>query len=129
MSEESFRFGQKSFTDDINFSRGFRKSGDFTLLEAEVLSLYGETMLSLEAGILEPLTLEENNFVRMLKQPQKAKTKLELVWIKYIKLTREPRRFHSLHSLHSLHSTSHKPKAEKTPVPVLAVESLQLLHA
>lgn len=123
MSEESFRFGQKSFTDDINFSRGFRKSGDFTLLEAEVLSLYGETMLSLETGILEPLTLEENNFVSMLKQPQKAKTKLELVWIKYIKLTREPRRFHSLHS------TSHKPKAEKTPVAILAVESPQLLHA
>ncbi|WP_394388537.1 DUF413 domain-containing protein [Shewanella woodyi] len=101
MSEDSFRFGQKCFIDNINFPRGFRKSGDFTLAESELLSLYGDTLLGLESGLLAPETIEEEHFVRTLTQPHKAKTKIELVWIKYIKLTREPRRFHSLNSTHS----------------------------
>ncbi|AQS39430.1 hypothetical protein Sps_04329 [Shewanella psychrophila] len=124
MSEEYFRFGQKSFIDDVNFPRGFRKSGDFTLLEAETLSLYGDTMGALESGVLEPLTLEENNFVKMLKHPHKAKTKLELVWMKYIKLSREPRRFHSLNS------SSHKRPIEDFP-PVISIptETPQLAPA
>ncbi|MBE7216600.1 DUF413 domain-containing protein [Shewanella benthica] len=124
MSEESFRFGQKSFIDDVNFPRGFRKSGDFTLLEAETLGLYGDTMAALETGALEPLTQEENHFVKMLKHPHRAKTKLELVWIKYIKLVREPRRFHSLHS------SSHKHHVEDfPPVITIPVETPRLTQA
>lgn len=118
MSEESFRFGNKSFIDDINFARGFRKSGDFTLLEAEMLSLYGDTMLALETGILTPLTLEEDHFVRALKQPYKAKTKLELVWIKYCKLSREPRRFHSLSSTNYKRSRNQSVLSPITDAPL-----------
>ncbi|WP_083700172.1 DUF413 domain-containing protein [Shewanella sp. UCD-KL12] len=127
MSEDSFRFGQKAFHDDINFPRGFRKSGDFTLLEAELLGLYGDTMQALEIGTLEPLTIEEDNFLRVLKQPQKAKTKLELVWIKYIKLTREPKRFHSLNS--SSHKRHHDTTLEVAVAPLLTQASPLMAHA
>lgn len=98
MSEESFRFGQKRFFDDKNFPRGFSKSGEFTLSEAEILSLYGDTMLAFEAGQLEPETAEEKHFIKVLKHPNKANTKLEHVWVKYTKLTREPKQFHTLNS-------------------------------
>ncbi|WP_394147581.1 DUF413 domain-containing protein [Shewanella atlantica] len=101
MCEESFRFGRKCFIDNINFPRGFRKSGDFTLAESELLSLYGDTLLSLESGELEPFTSEERHFVEILRQPHKASSRLEQVWFKYVKLTREPRKFHSLNSCHS----------------------------
>jgi len=101
MSEESFRFGRRCFIDNINFPRGFRKSGDFTLAESELLSLYGDTLLSLESGELEPDTSEEKRFVGIINQSHKARTKLEQVWFKYVKLTREPRKFHSLNSCHS----------------------------
>ncbi len=97
-SLDSFRFGQKRFFDDKNFPKGFSKSGEFTLSEAELLSLYGDTMLAFEAGILEPETSEEKHFIKVLKHPNKANTKLEHVWIKYTKLTREPKKFHTLNS-------------------------------
>ncbi|QYJ87088.1 DUF413 domain-containing protein [Shewanella mesophila] len=98
MSEDSFRFGQKRFFDDKNFPRGFSKSGEFTLSEAELLSLYGDTMLAFESGELDPETAEEKHFIKVLKHPNKANTKLEHVWIKYTKLTREPKKFHTLNS-------------------------------
>lgn len=101
MSEQSFRCGQKCFIDNINFPRGFRRCGDFSLAESELLSLYGDTFFNLESGLISPETLEEDHFVRALILPHIAKTKFELVWMKYIKLTREPRRFHSLNSTHS----------------------------
>ena len=101
MSEESFRRSQKCFIDNINFARGFRKSGDFTLAESELLSLYGHTMLGLESAQLAPQTIEEAHFVQALNQPDQAQTRIELVWLKYIKLTREPKHFHSLNSSHS----------------------------
>jgi len=101
MSEESFRFGRKCFIDNIHFPRGFRKSGDFTLAESELLSLYGDTLLTLESGELEPANSEERHFVAILPHPYKARTRLEQVWFKYIKLIREPRKFHSLNSCHS----------------------------
>ncbi|MFT5704821.1 MAG: hypothetical protein ACI8SK_000774 [Shewanella sp.] len=101
MSDTSFRCGQKSFIDNINFPRGFRKSGDFSVIESELLSLYGHTLFGLESGLLTPENIEEEHLVQVLSQPDKASTKIELVWIKYIKLTREPKRFHSLNSTHS----------------------------
>ncbi|MEZ8385792.1 DUF413 domain-containing protein, partial [Vibrio splendidus] len=50
MSETEFRHGKKRFYDTIKFPRGFAKSGDFTLSEEEILTLFGDTMLALETG-------------------------------------------------------------------------------
>ncbi|MEC4728515.1 DUF413 domain-containing protein [Shewanella sp. D64] len=122
MSEESIRCGQKCFIDNTNFPRGFRKCGDFSLAESELLSLYGETLLNLESGLFSPQTLEEDHFIRVLTQPDQAKTKLELVWMKYIKLSREPRQFHTLNSTYS-----YKAPAEMMPITnIKSDESAQL---
>ncbi|MDN3616126.1 MAG: DUF413 domain-containing protein [Vibrio gallaecicus] len=96
MSETEFRHGKKRFYDTNKFPRGFAKSGDFTLVEEEILTLFGDTMLALETGELLPTNSEEKHFLRVLAHPHKAKSKLEQVWLKYIRLARGRRRFHTL---------------------------------
>lgn len=96
MSETEFRHGKKRFYDNTKFPRGFAKSGDFTLAEEEILTIYGDTMLALEAGDISPENGEEKHFLKVLAHPHKAKTKLERVWLKYTQLARGRRRFHTL---------------------------------
>ncbi|WP_100751757.1 DUF413 domain-containing protein [Vibrio salilacus] len=96
MSDTQFRHGKKRFYDNTKFPRGFAKSGDFTLGEEEILTLYGDTMLGLESGELAPENAEEKHFVKALSNPGKAKSKLERVWLKYTQLARGRKRFHTL---------------------------------
>lgn len=96
MTEALFRHGKKRFYDNVKFPRGFAKSGDFTLSEENLLVTYGDTMLSLEIGVIAPDNIEERHFLKVLSQPNKAKTKLEQVWLKYIRLARGRRNFHTL---------------------------------
>ncbi|SJL84338.1 DUF413 domain-containing protein [Vibrio palustris] len=97
MLETAFRQGKKHFYDNKKFSRGFAKSGDFTLAEENILTVYGETMLGLELGTLTAETQEEAQFINVLINPDLAKTKLEKVWIKYVRLARGRKSFHTLH--------------------------------
>lgn len=96
MSETEFRHGKKRFYDNTKFPRGFAKSGDFTLAEEELLTIYGGTMLGLESGELTPENAEEAHFVKAIENPVKAKSKLERVWLKYTQLARGRKRFHTL---------------------------------
>ncbi len=96
MSETEFRHGKKRFYDNVKFPRGFAKSGDFTLAEEELLTLYGDTMQGLETGDLQPENAEEKHFTKVLENPGKAKSKLERTWLKYIQLARGRKRFHTL---------------------------------
>ncbi|MDA0149009.1 MULTISPECIES: DUF413 domain-containing protein [Vibrio] len=96
MSDTEFRHGKKRFYDNTKFPRGFAKSGDFTLAEEELLTLYGDTMLGLETGELSPTNSEEKHFVKVIENPGKAKTKLERTWLKYVQLARGRKRFHTL---------------------------------
>lgn len=96
MSDTLFRHGKKRFYDSIKFPRGFAKSGDFTLAEEEMLSLYGDTMLGLELGLLQAENSEEKHFLKAIAHPGKAKSKLERVWLKYTQLARGRKRFHTL---------------------------------
>ncbi|OEF18604.1 hypothetical protein A1QK_04985 [Vibrio genomosp. F10 str. 9ZD137] len=105
MSETEFRFGKKRYYDNKKFPRGFAKSGDFTLAEEELLILYGDTMKALELGEIDPENAEEKHFIKTLKSPQKAKSKLEKVWLKYTQIVTGKKRFHSL-------SSSTKPRTE-----------------
>lgn len=41
---------QKRFYDDANFPKGFKRSGDFTNKEAELLELHGHAMKNLAEG-------------------------------------------------------------------------------
>ncbi|MBA5761336.1 DUF413 domain-containing protein [Vibrio sp. 404] len=96
MSDTEFRHGKKRFYDNTKFPRGFAKSGDFTLAEEEILTIFGDTMLGLENGELSPQNAEEKHFVKVIENPGKAKTKLERVWLKYVQLARGRKRFHTL---------------------------------
>ena len=98
MAEILLRMGDKRFYDDKAFPRGFAKSGNFTILEEELLIFYGETMAGLESGELEPENQEERHFLKALKDPKKANTKLETIWLKYIKYSRGRKSFHTLSS-------------------------------
>ncbi|MCJ2377191.1 DUF413 domain-containing protein [Vibrio sp. ZSDZ34] len=98
MTETQFRHGKKRFFDIVKFPRGFAKSGDFTLLEEQILITFGETMLALENGEIVADNADEKHFVKVLKHPGKAKTKLEHVWLKYIRLARGRKSFHTLNS-------------------------------
>ncbi|WP_413111822.1 DUF413 domain-containing protein [Thaumasiovibrio sp. DFM-14] len=92
------RMGEGRFCDNKAFPRGFAKSGDFTLVEADLLTHYGQTMLALELGNLEPENAEENHFLQTLIDHKNANTKLEKVWLKYIELSRGRKQFHTLNS-------------------------------
>jgi uncharacterized protein YifE (UPF0438 family) len=98
MAEILLRMGEKRFYDDKAFPRGFAKSGNFTILEEELLINYGDTMINLESGKLEPLNSEEKHFLKALKDPKKANTKLETTWLKYIRLARARKQFYTLSS-------------------------------
>ncbi|MBF9003388.1 DUF413 domain-containing protein [Vibrio nitrifigilis] len=96
MSETAFRQGKKRFFDNKKFPRGFAKSGDFTLAEENLLTLYGETMLGLESGELQSANAEEQHFLSVLANPEAAESKIERVWMKYVRLARGRKRFHTL---------------------------------
>ena len=96
MVDSDIRIGEKRFFDNKAFPRGFGKSGNFTVIEDELLSMYGQTLLALELGELGPENAEEKHFLKMLHNPGKAKSKIEQTWLKYIKLSRGRRMFHTL---------------------------------
>ncbi|MCE0495115.1 DUF413 domain-containing protein [Vibrio salinus] len=96
MSQTEFRPGQKRFYDTKKFPRGFAKSGDFTITEEDLLIHFGDTMLHIESGELSPVNNEEKHFLAVLNNEKAAETKLEKVWLKYIHLSRDRKRFHTL---------------------------------
>ncbi len=96
MIDTEIRIGEKRFFDNNVFSRGFGKSGDFTVEEDYLLSSYGQTLLALEKSDISPINSEERHFIKVLQNPGKAKTKLERTWLKYIRLARGRKNFHTL---------------------------------
>lgn len=98
VAETLIRLGEKRFYDDKAFPRGFAKSGNFTILEDELLMYYGDTLSGLETGRLEPMNQEEKHFLKALKDPKKANTKLETTWLKYIKHSRTRKCFYTFNS-------------------------------
>ena len=83
------------FYDDVNFPRGFRKSGDFNISESELLTELGTRLTSLESGKGEPQNETEQAFVTMCKEQTPGNTRIEILWQKYKKMTTY-RPFHSL---------------------------------
>ncbi len=96
MSNVDFRLGKRPFYDNKRFRRGFAKSGDFTLVEEDILIRFGDTMSLLESGDLSPESEAEQHFIEVLKDERHAESKLEKTWIKYIHLARDRKRFHAL---------------------------------
>ncbi|NVK54858.1 MAG: DUF413 domain-containing protein [Alteromonadaceae bacterium] len=98
MKTTDIRLPQKQFIDRQHFPYGFRKSGDFSITEADILSGYGKTLAALESGELVPENAEEQRFIEVLKGETPASSTLEKAWLKYIKLARNRKQFYTLHS-------------------------------
>ncbi|WP_289028288.1 DUF413 domain-containing protein [uncultured Paraglaciecola sp.] len=98
MDTFNVRPGSKTYLDPLNFKYGFRKSGDFSITESEILSTYGHTLLALEMGEVTPETDAEIHFVQAVTGKLEADSKLEKTWIKYVRLSRTKRTFFTLYS-------------------------------
>lgn len=98
MATLSIRVPQKIFSDRAKFPYGFRKSGDFSIVEADLLSTYGQTLALLESGQLMPETEDETHFVRFVHGETEAQNSLEKAWRKYATLARGKKHFYTLHS-------------------------------
>lgn len=84
-----------AFYDDSNFPRGFRKSGNFTIRESELLSTIGKRLQLLAAGKALPETDVEKEFITVCTGVKAPESHAEKLWIKYTTLTKK-RSFHSL---------------------------------
>ncbi len=98
MKAPEIRVSQKPFIDRSHFPYGFRKSGDFSIGEADLLSKYGKTLLALESGELAPETADEKHFVALVAGEAQPDSNLERAWVKYVRLARGKRHFYTLHS-------------------------------
>ncbi|WP_034475037.1 DUF413 domain-containing protein [Aestuariibacter salexigens] len=92
----TIRQGKRPFVDRIKFPRGFNRTGDFSITEAQLLTRYGDTLLGLESGALTPENEEEQHFIDSLHAPELAASKLEKVWQRYVRLARGRKEFHTL---------------------------------
>ncbi|MDO6567675.1 DUF413 domain-containing protein [Alteromonas sp. 1_MG-2023] len=98
MNNLSIRASQKPFIDRQKFPYGFRKSGDFSIGEADILAGYGKTLLALESGELSPETDDEHHFVSFVNGQVEAANTIERTWAKYVRLSRGKKHFYTLHS-------------------------------
>lgn len=99
----------KRFYDDTNFPKGFKRSGDFTSKEAELLELHGHAMKNLAEGKTLPVTADEAQFVEVIKGNIAPSSLLEQIWLKYRKLARG-KPFYAV--VGTVHLPPTKPEAE-----------------
>jgi uncharacterized protein YifE (UPF0438 family) len=78
----------KRFYDDANFPKGFKRCGDFTNKEAELLELHGQAMKNLVEVKQLPCTADEDQFLQVAQGILPAQTNFELLWAKYLKLAK-----------------------------------------
>ncbi|WP_111809568.1 DUF413 domain-containing protein [Aeromonas allosaccharophila] len=85
----------KRFNDFKHFPRGLRRSGEFTVAEADSLEKYGTAMLALYQGNLTPRDDVESAFVEQVKSGAAGANPHAKVWFKYLKVI-GPKRVHRL---------------------------------
>lgn len=98
MNTVNIRNSNRAFSDVKRFPYGFKKSGDFSIEEASILTTYGVTLTALEQGQLQPESEDEKHFVDVVQQQCEPVNKIEKTWLKYMRLSRCPKRFYTLHS-------------------------------
>lgn len=88
----------REFFDDINFPYGFRKSGDFIVPEANMLSAIGQRLSQLEHQVVQPENDTEKQFVQVCRGEKEASTQVERLWLKYKNLVSHRNDFHGLNN-------------------------------
>ncbi len=85
----------KRFNDFKHFPRGLRRSGEFTVAEADSLEKYGTVMLALYQGNQAPRDEVESAFIEQVKSGAAGSNPHAKVWFKYLKVI-GPKRVHRL---------------------------------
>ena len=85
----------KRFNDFQHFPRGLRRSGQFTVAEADTLEQCGQAMLELYQGKREPADEVEKTFIERVQAGDATGSPHAKVWFKYLKVI-GPRRVHRL---------------------------------
>ncbi|MGL4714835.1 MAG: DUF413 domain-containing protein [Aeromonas sp.] len=85
----------KRFNDFKHFPRGLRRSGEFTVAEADSLEKYGTAMLALYQGTQIARDDAEAAFVEQVKSGSAGTNLHAKVWFKYLKVI-GPKRVHRL---------------------------------
>ncbi|CCQ10180.1 FIG00951646: hypothetical protein [Pseudoalteromonas luteoviolacea B = ATCC 29581] len=101
----------KQFYDDANFPRGFARSGNFTIVEADILANHGAVLKGLYSKTLEPQNSFHTQFVHVMENGLEPTNAFERTWIKYLKLTTNKAKFHTLFGRSRL-------VADNTPIAV-----------
>ncbi|QIR14808.1 DUF413 domain-containing protein [Shewanella aestuarii] len=78
----------KRFFDDIHFPKGFKRCGDFTNKEAELLEIHGHALKNLSEGTQLPCSPDEDQFVKVAQGLLSPMAPMELLWAKYTTLTK-----------------------------------------
>ncbi|MEM0515497.1 DUF413 domain-containing protein [Pseudoalteromonas sp. YIC-827] len=84
------------FYNDEKFPRGFSRSGNFTLLESEILEQHGRLLKALQEKTVEPSNDTQAHFVAATTGLSTPINPIESAWIKYLKLTTSKARFFTL---------------------------------
>ncbi len=90
----SFESG-KRFNDLQHFPRGIRRSGEFTVAEADLLERHGHAMMELYQGKRQPQDDVEVMFMERIQAGEASGNPFAKVWFKYLKVI-GPRRVHRL---------------------------------
>ena len=90
---------QSEFYDDKHFPRGFKRSGDFTIPESDILSTLGTRLSLLEQSKVVPQSESEEHFVFMCSNNLLPETQVEKVWAKYKNLIHNGKPLFTLHAL------------------------------
>jgi uncharacterized protein len=80
---ENISAGQFTYFDDHNFPYGFRRSGMFTIKEAEYLESHGHTLRELENNIREPISEDEALFQAKIQSDEETTLFSVKTWRKY----------------------------------------------
>lgn len=71
------------FYDNRHYPRGFQRSGEFTLRQADLLSRHGALLKDLTEGRLAPTNEAQEALLAVVRSEREAQTELEKVWLKY----------------------------------------------
>ena len=85
----------KRFNDFQHFPRGIRRSGQFTVAEADLLEQCGQAMLELYQGKRQPADEVEKAFLEQVQAGSATGSNHAKVWFKYLKVI-GPRRVYRL---------------------------------
>jgi uncharacterized protein len=100
---------KRRFYDDVHFPKGFKRCGDFTSKEAELLEQYGQVLQDLASGKQLPCCADEAQFVEVTKGNIHPITQLELLWVKYCRLAKG-KPFYAV--VGTVHAPASKPEVE-----------------